>query len=64
MYVDDVLMIGKNESHIAYIKKEMKKGFQMKNVADIHYYLGIEVTQHPKYIFAPQEIHWRIVEQV
>jgi len=64
MYVDDFLMIGKNEIHIASIKKEMKKAFQMQNVGDIHYYLGIEVTQHPKYIFTPKEIHWRIVEQV
>ena len=55
VYVDDLLMTGNNESYIASIKKELKKGFEMNDLGYVHYYLGIEVTQHPKSIFLSQK---------
>ena len=54
VYVDDLLMIGNNESYIASIKKELKKGFEMIDLGYGHYYLGIEVTQHSKFILLSQ----------
>ena len=48
VYIDDPF---NNESYIASIKKELRKGFQMNDLGYVHYYLGIEVTQHPKFIF-------------
>eukprot|EP00253_Pinus_taeda_P006665 PITA_06665 len=42
---------GKNESYISSIKKELRKCFEMTDLGYVHYYLGIEVTQHPKSIF-------------
>eukprot|EP00253_Pinus_taeda_P024629 PITA_24629 len=55
VYVDDLLMTGNNESYIASIKKELRKGFEMNDLGYVHYYLGIEVTQHPKSIFLSQK---------
>jgi len=55
VYVDDILMIGNNESYIASIKKELGKSFEMTDLGYVHYYLGIEVTQHPKSIFLSQK---------
>ena len=55
VYVDDLLMTGNNESYIASIKKELKKGFETTDLGYVHYYLGIEVTQHPKFIFLSQK---------
>ena len=55
VYVDDLLMTGNNESYIASIKKDLKKIFEMTDMGHLHYYLGIEVTQHPKYIFLSQK---------
>jgi len=55
VYVDDLLMTGNNESYIASIKKLLKKGFDMNKLGHLHYYLGIEVTQNPKYIFISQK---------
>eukprot|EP00253_Pinus_taeda_P017199 PITA_17199 len=52
---DDLLMIGNNESYIASIKKELGKSFEMTDLGYVHYYLGIEVTQHPKSIFLSQK---------
>eukprot|EP00253_Pinus_taeda_P015406 PITA_15406 len=51
IYVDDLLMTGNNESYIASIKKELGKSFEMTDLGYVHYYIGIEVTQHPKSIF-------------
>eukprot|EP00253_Pinus_taeda_P016221 PITA_16221 len=55
VYVDDLLMTGNNESYIASIKKELRKGFEVTDLGYVHYYLGIEVTQHPKSIFLSQK---------
>eukprot|EP00253_Pinus_taeda_P026857 PITA_26857 len=44
-----------NESYIASIKKELRKGFEITDLGYVHYYLGIEVTQHPKSIFLSQK---------
>jgi hypothetical protein len=44
VYVGDLLIIGNNESYIASIKKELKKGSEMTDLGHLHYYLGIEVT--------------------
>jgi hypothetical protein len=48
------LITRNNESYIASIKKELKKGFEMTNLG-LHYYLGIEVTQNTKYISISQK---------
>ena len=55
VYVDDLLMTGNNESYFASIKKELKKGFEMTDLGYVHYYPGIEATQHPKFIFLSQK---------
>lgn len=54
VYVDGLLMTRNNENYIASIKKELNKGFEMTDLGHLHYYLSIEVTQHPKYIFLSQ----------
>jgi len=41
VYVDDILMIGNNESYISSIKKELRKFFEMNDLGYVHYYLGI-----------------------
>eukprot|EP00253_Pinus_taeda_P005760 PITA_05760 len=48
-------MTGNNESYIASIKKELRKGFEMTDLGYVHYYLGIEVAQHRKSIFLSQK---------
>ena len=59
VYVDDLLMLGNNESYIASIKKELRKGFEMTDLGYVHYYLRIEVTQHHKFIFLSQRKYIR-----
>eukprot|EP00253_Pinus_taeda_P025146 PITA_25146 len=52
---DRLVERGNNESYCASIKKELKKGFEMTDLDYVHYYLGIEVTQHLKSIFLSQK---------
>jgi hypothetical protein len=59
VYVDDMLITWNNESYIASIKKELKKGFEMTDLGHLHYYLGIEVIQNPRYIFISQKNYIR-----
>ena len=51
VYLYDLLMTVNNEDFIASINKDLRKCFEVTNLGHLHYYLGIEVTQHPKYIF-------------
>eukprot|EP00253_Pinus_taeda_P032309 PITA_32309 len=46
---------GNNENYIASIKKELREGCEMIDLGYVHYYLGIEVTQHSKSIFLSQK---------
>eukprot|EP00253_Pinus_taeda_P035590 PITA_35590 len=55
MTKDDLFMKGNNESYIASIKEELRKSFEMTDLGYVHYYLGIEVTQHLKSIFLSQK---------
>jgi hypothetical protein len=55
VYVDDLLITGNNESYLVSIMKKLKKGFKMKILGHLHYYLGIEVIQNPRFIFIFQK---------
>jgi hypothetical protein len=54
MYVDDLIITGNNNDHILQVKKELHFGFKMKYLGLLHYYLGVEVFQHPHNIFISQ----------
>ena len=44
VYVDDLLMTRNNESYIATINKELKKGFEMTYSGFLHDYFRIELN--------------------
>ena len=51
MYVDDLIITGNHDDHIAKVKKELQAGFKMTDLGLLHYYLGVEVFQRPHHIF-------------
>jgi hypothetical protein len=51
MYVDDLIITGNNDDHIAHVKKELHAGFKMTDLGLLHYYLRIGVFQCPHHIF-------------
>eukprot|EP00253_Pinus_taeda_P030755 PITA_30755 len=54
MYVDDLIITGYHDDHIAQVEKELQAGFKMTDLGLLHYYLGVEVFQRPHHIFISQ----------
>ncbi|MGJ2631360.1 reverse transcriptase domain-containing protein, partial [Salmonella enterica subsp. enterica serovar Paratyphi A] len=42
LYVDDLLLTGPNEQHIAEFKADLDATFKMKDLRMLHHYLGIQ----------------------
>ena len=53
MYVDDLIITGNHDDHIAQVKKELHAGFKIY-LGLLHYYLGVEFFQHQHHIFISQ----------
>ncbi|KAE8671832.1 Xyloglucan endotransglycosylase 6 [Hibiscus syriacus] len=51
LYIDDLLVIGKNTDHIQNFKQEMMKVFEMKDIGSISYFLGIKIQQGQGEVF-------------
>ena len=45
LYVDDMLLTGPNEMHIADFKAELNSVFEMSDLGLLHHYLGIQFKQ-------------------
>ncbi len=54
IYVDDLIIIGDSDEDIFDLKKLLKQKFEMKDLGELHYFLGIEVIQSPKGIWLLQ----------
>ena len=53
LYVDDLFLTGE-EKLIVECKKKFVAEFEMKDLGQMHYFLGLEVWQNPKEIFLSQ----------
>jgi hypothetical protein len=54
IYVDDLIIIGDSDVNISNLKKLLKQKFEMKDLGELHHFLGIEVIQPPKGIWLLQ----------
>jgi hypothetical protein len=54
IYVDDLITTGDSDGDIFDLKKLLKQKFEMKDLGELHYFLGIEVIQSPKGIWLLQ----------
>ena len=55
LYVEDILISGSNLVEIAKIKKEFTTRYEMKDLGDLKFYLGMRVTRTADYIAVDQE---------
>ena len=47
LYVDDLVITGPELDEIGRVKSRLSNAFEMKNLGDVHYFLGIEVIRTP-----------------
>lgn len=55
LYVDDLLYFGTSKSMVEEFKKKMMRDFEMSDLGQMKYFLGIQVKQSPGRIFLSQE---------
>ena len=48
LYVDDIKLIGPNEADLDTIHQQIADRFEIKNLGDIHHYLGMKVIYDRK----------------
>ena len=51
IYVDDLIITGSNKDEIADEKKVLGAEFDLKDLGELKYFLGIEVVQTPQGIW-------------
>ncbi len=45
MYVDDLILVCNNKDKILQVKEELSRKFKMKDLGDLHFFLGMEVER-------------------
>jgi hypothetical protein len=55
IYVDDLIITRDSDADIFDLKKLLKQNFEMKDLGELFYFLGIEVIQSPKGIWLLQK---------
>jgi Reverse transcriptase (RNA-dependent DNA polymerase) len=54
VYVDDIIIIENNNEEIKKVKKYLKREFDIKDLGQLSYFLGIEIATSSKGIFLSQ----------
>lgn len=47
IYVDDIIITGKNEEFMEELISKLDSEFALKDLGELHYFLGIEVRHFP-----------------
>ncbi|GKB35767.1 cysteine-rich receptor-like protein kinase 8 [Tanacetum coccineum] len=55
VYVDDLMITGNNPAQIQSLKSQLNSTFHMKDLRDLHYFLGLEVTKVDSSLFISQK---------
>ena len=45
LYVDDILVAGSNLEEVNRIKQQFTKRYEMKDLGELNYYLGMKITK-------------------
>jgi hypothetical protein len=54
IYVDDLIVGGDNEKEVEHVKNLLKQKFDMKDLGELKFFLGIEVIKMPEGIWLLQ----------
>lgn len=54
VYVDDIVLTGNNPQFLNVLVKELSQAFELKDLGDLHYFLGLQITGTAKGLFLNQ----------
>ena len=55
MYVDDILITGSSKAEIDHVKHNLHNLFGIKDLGQLHYFLGLEVSYIPEGVVLTQK---------
>ena len=47
VYVDDILLARKSDERMTEVKRALSERFDVKDLGERHYFLGVNITQNP-----------------
>jgi len=53
-YVDDIIITGDNHHEIEKLKQQLREAFEVKDLGELKYFLGLEVARSKEGIFITQ----------
>ena len=59
IYVDDIIVTASSEEAVAALLHDLKREFALKDLGDLHYFLGIEVKRNKEGIILSQSKYAR-----
>ncbi len=45
IYIDDLILVCNNKDKLLQVKEELSRKFEMKDLGDLHFFLGMEVER-------------------
>lgn len=54
LYVDDIVIAGPNQQEISEVKSYLKSKFKVKDLGNLKYFLGLEITRSKSGILVTQ----------
>lgn len=55
IYVDDIIVTSSSQEAVSALLSDLRKDFALKDLGDLHYFLGIEVRQEKGNLLLSQE---------
>ena len=55
VYVDDIILMGNDENEVIRLQEKLTKEFEIKDLRNLRYFLGIKVARSRKDIFLSQK---------
>lgn len=54
VYVDDIIITGASQQGITYLKSQLSQEFKLKDLGNLGYFLGLDITHSQKCIMVSQ----------
>jgi histone deacetylase 1/2 len=65
VYIDDIIVTSSSDHDVAILVKELNKNFAIKDLGDLHFFLGIEVKrQHNGLVLTQEKYATELLEKV